>query len=110
MHYYVEHWKPRDKWLALTPEDRGKFMFDFSPTLQRLMDAGIELVGYLVNEDSFGGRDFCFLRVWRMSEREFVQRIEEALEEAGWHEFFERGGGGGEIVTPQVAIPYLVNA
>jgi len=110
MYYYVEHWRPRKKWLGLTPEDRGKFMFDLSPTVQRLMDDGIELVGYLIQEGAGGRSDFRFLRVWRMPERQFAQRIEEALEKAGWHEFFEQSSPGGEVVTPQVAIPYLVNA
>ena len=49
MHYYVEQWKPRPEWLALTPEDRGKVLFDVSPAIQGLVDAGIELVGYFVN-------------------------------------------------------------
>ena len=109
MYFYVEHWKPRPKWLQLTAEDRGKFLFDVSPAIQGLVDAGAELVGYLINEqDSNDWKEGGFLRVWRMPEREFAQRIEEALEKAGWHEFFEPGHARGEVLTPQVAIPYLV--
>lgn len=110
MYFYIEHWKPRPTWLALTPEDRGKFLFDVSPTLQGLTDAGAELIGYLVDGvDAKDWKDGGFLRVWRMPEKEFAPRIEAALEKAGWHEFFEPGRARGEILTPQVAIPYLVN-
>lgn len=109
MSFYIEHWKPRPKWLQLTPEDRGKFLFDVSPVIQGLADAGAELIGYLINEqDSNDWKEGGFLRVWRMPEREFAQRIEDALERAGWHEFFEPGHARGEVLAPQVAIPYLV--
>ena len=50
-----------------------------------------------------------FLRVWRIPEKEFAGRIEAALEKAGWHAFFDRGDTHGEVMTQQVAIPYLVN-
>lgn len=85
-------------------------MFDVSPALQGLADAGAELLGYLINEiDSNDWKDGGFLRVRKMPEKEFAQRIEGALEQAGWHEFFEPGHAP-EILTPQVAIPYLVKA
>jgi hypothetical protein len=109
MYFYIEHWKPRPKWLQLTPEDRGKFLFDVSPAMQGLADAGAELIGYLINEqDANDWQEGGFLRVWKMPEREFAQRIEDALEKAGWREFFEPGPARGEVLTPQVAIPYLV--
>ncbi len=109
MHYYVEQWKPRPEWLALTPEDRGKVLFDLSPAIQGLVDAGIELVGYFVNHTNGGSaKDFSFLRVWKMPEKEWVQRIADTLEKTGWHEFFEPVNSQGEILTPQVAIPYLI--
>ena len=110
MYYYIEQWKHRPEWIALTPADRGKFLFDLSPTLQGLVDGGAELVGYLINDtDTHHRADFRFLRIWRIPEKEFAQRIEEALEKAGWHEFFEHGNARGEVLTPQMAIPYLVN-
>ena len=109
MYFYIEHWKPRPKWLALTPEDRGKFLFDVSPALQGLVDAGGELIGYLVDGvEARKWKDGGFLRLWKMPEKEFAQRIEAALEQAGWDEFFEPGPARGEVLTSQVAIPYLV--
>jgi len=109
MLYYVEQWRPRPKWLSLTPEDRGKLLFDLSPTIQGLIDAGSELVGYIISDaKARRGNGFFFLRIWKLQQKESMQRIEEALGEAGWHEFFEPGGLHGEILTPQVAIPHLV--
>jgi uncharacterized protein DUF6616 len=109
MPYYIEQWRPRPKWLSLTPEDRGKFLFDLSPTIQGLIDAGIELVGYMVRDAKAGqGSDFSFLRIWKLQDKDSMQRIEEALRGAGWGEFFEPGSWQGEILTPQVAIPHLV--
>ena len=109
MPYYVEQWRPRPKWLALTPEDRGKFLFDLSPTIQSLIEAGVELVGYMVSDAKPGqGSEFSFLRIWKLQDKDSMQRIEEAMGTAGWREFFESGRWQGEILTPQVAIPHLV--
>ena len=109
MYYYIEEWKHRREWLAMTPEDRGKFLFDLSPTIQSLIDDGAELIGYCVDHNGRHDRTDRFLRVWRIPDKEFAERIEAALEKAGWHTFFERGDARGEVLTPQVAIPYLVN-
>ena len=49
MYYYVEEWKPKREWFDMTPEDRGKSLFDHSPAIQNLIDNGAELVGYCVN-------------------------------------------------------------
>ena len=69
MYYYIEQWKHRPKWLTLTPEDRGKFLFDLSPTLQSLVDNGAELVGYLINDtDTYHRADYRFLRIWKIPE------------------------------------------
>jgi len=109
MCYYIEEWKPKREWLEMTPGDRGKFLFDHSPAIQNLIDDGAELIGYCVNHNGQSDRTDHFLRVWRLPHKDFVQRIDETLERAGWHLFFERGDARGEVLTPQVAIPYLLN-
>lgn len=109
MYYYIEEWKHRHEWLAMTPEDRGKFLYDLSPTIQSLINGGAELIGYCINHNGHQDKTDRFLRVWRIPDKEFATRIEAALEQAGWHTFFERGDTRGEVITPQVAIPYLVN-
>jgi hypothetical protein len=109
MPYYIEEWKLRQEWLAMSPEDRGKFLFDLSPTIQRLIDDGAELVGYCLNHNGHQANTDRFLRIWRIPDKEYEQRINAALERAGWHSFFEPGDTRGEVLSPQVAIPYLVN-
>lgn len=109
MRYYIEEWKPRPKWLQLTAEDRGKFFFDLTPTMQTLFDAGVELVGYVVNRQAGGASKLSFLRIWKMSEESLAQRVEAALAATTWNEFFEPAGPRGEVLTPQVAIPHLIN-
>jgi hypothetical protein len=109
MYYYIEEWKHRSEWLAMTPEDRGKFLYDLSPIVQTLIDEGAELVGYCINHNGHHDKTDRFLRVWRIPDKEFAQRIETALEKAGWRTFFDPGDTRGEVMTPQVAIPYLVN-
>ena len=91
--------RPREVFLRSKPGDPNA------------VDAGVELIGYILHHTN--GRpapDGSFLRVWQMPEQGLVQLIEETLETAGWHEFFEPGTARGEILTPQVAIPYLVSS
>lgn len=109
MPYYVEEWTPRPKWLKLTAEDRGKFLFDLTPAMQTLFDAGVELVGYVVSRPAGSNAKLSFLRIWKMSEESLAQRVEDALASTTWHEFFEPGLARGEVLTPQVAIPHLIN-
>jgi hypothetical protein len=107
--YYVEEWKPRPKWLQLTAEDRGKFFFDLTPTMQTLFNAGVELVGYVVNRQAGASSGLSFLRIWKMEEESLAQRVEEALASTAWHEFFEQGSSRGKVMTPQVAVPHLIS-
>lgn len=109
MQYYIEEWKPRPKWLQLTAEDRGKFFFDLTPTMQTLFDAGVELVGYVVNRAPGSASRLSFLRIWKMSEESLAERVKEALASTTWNEFFEPGAAHGEVLTPQVAIPHLIS-
>lgn len=109
MRHYVEEWKPRPKWFQLSAEDRGKFFFDLAPTMQTLFDAGIELVGYVVNRHAGSPSGLSFLRIWKMPEESLARRVEEALASTAWHEFFEPGTARGEVLTPQVAIPHLIS-
>lgn len=109
MYYYIEEWKPNREWLGMTPEDRGKFLFEHSPVIQNLINNGAELVGYCINHNGHHYKTDRFLRIWRLPHKDFVRRIEETLKEAGWNSFFEPGDSRGEVLTPQVAIPYLVN-
>jgi len=107
--YCVEEWKPRPKWLELIAEDRGKFFFDLAPTMQTLFHAGVELVGYVVNRPAGPASRLSFLRIWEMPEESLAQRVEDALASTTWHEFFEPGTSRGEVLTPQVAIPYIIS-
>ena len=108
MCYFIEEWKHRPAWIAMSPEDRGKFLFDLAPVIQRLVDEGAELLGYCVDGAHHGDMS-RFLRIWRVPDQGFAGRIEAALAETGWHTFFEPGESRGEVLTPQVAIHYLVN-
>jgi putative transposase len=99
-----------DKTIVVTRCGRiclGKHKINFSQVFAG-QAVGIEEVHddiWLVHHD----RTDRFLRVWRLPHKNFVRRIDETLKRAGWHSFFEPGDTRGEVLTPQVAIPYLLN-
>ncbi|HKX17701.1 MAG TPA: DUF6616 family protein [bacterium] len=66
-------------------------------------------MGYCVNHNGHHNRTDRFLHVWRLPHKGFVQRIDATLKGIGWYSFFEPGDARGEVLTPQVAIPFLLN-
>jgi hypothetical protein len=51
MHLYVELWKARPEWLALSVEERQKYFDKVGTEIQKLTEAGVEVVGFAINDD-----------------------------------------------------------
>ena len=111
MHLYVELWKPRQRWLDLPEAERREYVEQVGPGIRQLTDAGVELVGFALNDEDTPHRsDYRYLAVWKMPGREQVDMLEQILEEAGWHEHFEQVNARGELVPPPEALADMVRA
>lgn len=47
---YVELWNARPAWLALSQQERGAYMAQLAPAIGQLLSAGIEIVGWSLND------------------------------------------------------------
>ncbi len=91
MYLYIELWKPQPAWHALSTEERSQYMATIGPSLQQLVDDGLELVGFGLNEEETPNRaDYRYVAVWRVKNRKTALLLENVVREAGWHDYFEQ--------------------
>ena len=109
MHLYIELWKPRQKWLDLSEQERQRYVQQVGPGIGQLAEAGVELVGFAINDEDTPYRsDYRYLAVWKMPGQEQVDLLEKILEEAAWHEHFEQVNARGEAVPPPEVLGDMV--
>lgn len=105
MYVYVELWKPRDAWRALGAAERRAFVDGIGPAVGQLTGAGIELLGFAVNDDDTTHRaDYAWIAVWRMPTKELALALEQAVTDYGFHELFEQVNARGTIVAPDAVL------
>ena len=108
MYLYVELWKPRAKWVALSERERRQYVAGIGPAIEELLAAGIELVGFAFNDYDTGHRaDYTYLAVWKMPSKELAERLEATVDRSGFHDYFEQVNARGSAVTPQDALEHM---
>ncbi len=85
-------------------------MSQLGPIIEGLAKAGVEIVGWGVNDPETPYRgDYRYLAVWKIPDRELVQQFEETVEQGGWHKYFEQINVRGEILTPGTVIGNMIS-
>lgn len=108
MHLYVELWKARPAWLALSPAERTAYLDNVGPAIATLLEAGVELVGFALNDEATPHRaDYTYLAAWRMPTIELIEALETEVEGAGWHEYFDQVNARGPLVSPADALEHM---
>lgn len=111
MHLYVELWKPRPAWFALTAVEREAYVAQLGPAIGGLLESGIELLGFAMNDgDVPYSAEYPYLAVWRMPTVAHARQLENLVDAAGWHHYFEQVNARGEIVPPPVVLSMMVGA
>jgi len=109
MYLYVELWKARPAWLALSAAQRADYMKQVEPAIGQLLGAGIELLGFaLADADTLHDADYTYLAAWRMPSRELAVLLEQAVDGASWHVYFEQVNARGPIMAPPDALAHMV--
>jgi hypothetical protein len=52
---YIELWNPRQKWLNMSPEERGNYMASVEPVMEESMSWGLEMVGWSICQGNDAG-------------------------------------------------------
>ena len=111
MHLYLELWKAKPAWRALSPEEREAYGAELGPAISQLLEAGVELVGFALNdEDTEHRADYTYLALWKMPSKELAVRLERTVSEAGFHDYFEQVNARGALMSPDAAVEHMVRA
>jgi hypothetical protein len=109
MYIYVELWNAKNTWLALSEEDRRAYVANIGPAMAALTKAGVELLGFAVNDDDTEHRaNYRYIAVWRMADKALAMRLEETVVESGFYKYFEQVNGRGSLISPDVAFGDMV--
>lgn len=105
MYLYVELWNARPEWLALSGEEKQAYLKQVGTGIQTLTDAGVELVGFALNEEETPYRAaYRYLAAWKMPGKEQIILLENILEQARWHDYFDQVNARGELLAPEAAL------
>ena len=111
MQLYVELWKPRATWLALSREKRQEYCTQVAIAIEQLIAQGIELVGFALNDSDTPHRaSYGFVAVWKMPNVDLVAKLEQAVEDSHFHEYFEQVNARGELVTADAVLSRMVTS
>jgi hypothetical protein len=91
MPLYTEHWSARPAWLALSLDERIRYLDQLGPAIDRLVASGVTLLGVVLRESRLLHRSDChYLAVWHMPAGvSQAHMLESALAAAGWEVYFE---------------------
>lgn len=108
---YTEVWNAKPSWLALTKEERRRFLEEkINPLLGSLIEAGAEVLGCAINDNTTPEKmDYRYMVVWKFPNREFCEKIEKGAFEAGFLEYFDQGNSSGTIISPPALNENMVN-
>lgn len=110
MYLYIELWNVTQEWMDLSKEERRDFLDKVGAEIKDLMDEGIENLGWGMNDEHTPYRsDYRYMAVWKMPSLEYVEKLEKAVEDSGWHDYFSQANARGEVIPLPEAMENLVN-
>jgi hypothetical protein len=110
MHIYIELFRAKSSWLALTPNQRAEYVRRIAPSLQEMLaEPGVELVGVgRADPATSHAAGYDFYAVWKLPSADHVRRFERGIDDDGWYEYFEQANASGEAVAFEALIGELV--
>ena len=110
MECFIELWSARDAWKQLSHDERGSYLEHIGPHVQALLNKGVEIVGWGVNDEATTHRaNFDFYAVWKFPTLDMKKEFEALVMEAGWYNYFHQENVSGELTTPDEIIGKLIS-
>ena len=110
MYLYVELWNVTQEWMNLSKDERREFFEKAKVELQQLQQAGVENLGWAMNDEHTPYRsDYRYMAVWKMPSEEYVKKLEESVEAMGWYKYFSQQNSRGKIMELPQAMEFLIN-
>ena len=109
MKVYIELWKAKESWHALSQEERGIYMAQLGPAIGEMIANGMEVVNWGVNDPDTDHRADCdFWSVMKFPTAELVESFEKTVDGAGWYNYFQQINVCGEGSSPDEVIGKII--
>jgi hypothetical protein len=109
MYIFVECWRSRPEWMALTVEARAAYMAELGKGIAELLKSGAEIITWSINEPDTDQRSpYDYLAVWKFPTREHAMEFEKIVRQSGWYNYFDQVNLRGSISTPNHSIEHMV--
>ena len=100
MYLYVELWNVTQKWMDLSKEDRADFFNKAGAGIEQLMNAGVEVTGWAMNDEHTSYRsDYRYMAAWKMTYINLVENLARPVADLSWHDYFSQVNASGNICT-----------
>ncbi|WP_163324512.1 DUF6616 family protein [Draconibacterium mangrovi] len=110
MECFIELWSARDAWKQLSDDERGSYLEQIGPHVQDLLNKGVEIVGWGINDEATTHRaNFDFYAVWKFPTLDIKKEFEALVMETGWYNYFHQENVSGELTTPDEIIGKLIS-
>lgn len=88
MQVVVELWKARPGWFERSLAERAAYLERVVPAIRQFLVDGVELLA--IGAADPGQADYAYWAIWRFPDEDHVSDFADAIESAGWHQYFER--------------------
>lgn len=109
MYLFVECWKARPEWLALSIEARGAYMAELGKGIEELFKSGVEVISWGINDwDTDHCAPYDYFSVWKFPTKEQSISFEQVIQYSGWYTYFHQVNFKGEISDPATVIEHMI--
>jgi len=109
MVYFVEAWKVKDTWLALSKEERANYMGQVGAHIGSLIEKGVQVLTWSDNNPHTSFKaDYDYFAIWTFPNQEMADEFQQLVENAGWYNYFEQENLMGEETSAEDLIGQLI--
>ena len=109
MYLFVECWKARPEWLALTPDARSAYMAELGKGIGELLKSGVEIISWSMNDlDTTNRGPYDYFAAWKFPTKEQATGFEQVIQQSGWYTYFDQINFKGEVLDPNPSIGHMI--
>ena len=107
--HLIKLWTATDAWRAMPENARRAYLTKLQATLQDLLDRGVQVVSWGLNEADTDQRMNCdFYAVWRFPSAALKHEFEAAIRTTGWHTYFRQQNAAGKNLGVETVMENLI--
>ncbi|MEM9918892.1 MAG: DUF6616 family protein [Bacteroidota bacterium] len=91
MIYFVELWRAKPSWEALSTDERTAYMGQVGSAIQGLIEQGVKILTWSKNDEKTDRKiAYDYMAIWTFPNQELADGFQKLVEGAGWYNYFEQ--------------------